>query len=93
LVIKLQTALDSGKLATGLFVDFTKAFDTINHNLLLNKLEVAGIRGNALLWFKSYLKNRTHYVEIGNKKSEGIKIDKGVPQGSILGPLLFFGIY
>ena len=62
---------------------------TINHNLLLSKLEFYGIRGIALDWFKSYLANRKQYVIYNNKTSDNLDITCGVPQGSVLGPLLF----
>ena len=66
-----------------------KAFDTVNHNILLNKLEQYGIRGVALKFFSSFLSNRCQYVSLNNKQSTCKKITCGVPQGSVLGPLLF----
>jgi hypothetical protein len=77
------------KKSSGLFLDITKAFDTVNHNLLLCKLERAGVRGLPLQWFESYLKNRTQVVKIGELKSNIVNIKYGVPQGSVLGPILF----
>jgi hypothetical protein len=71
------------------FVDFQKAFDTVNHKILLGKLEHYGIRGVANNWFASYLANRQQYVSIGGTKSEIKPIMHGVPKGSVLGPLLF----
>ena len=73
----------------GLFLDFSKAFDTVNHRILFTKLEYYGISGTALTWFKSYFSNRMQYVDYDNVQSNKQKISCGVPQGSILGPLLF----
>ena len=75
---------------SALFCDLSKAFDVINHNVLLHKLATYGIRGIALDWFKSYLSNRKQFVRYGSHNSTLTDIVHGVPQGSILGPLLFF---
>ena len=72
-----------------LYLDFSKAFDTINHTILLDKLDHMGIRGVAGKWFTSYLENRLHYVSIGEVKSEKCTAGTGLPQGSNLAPLLF----
>ena len=73
----------------GIFIDLSKAFDTIDHGNLLVKLDRYGIRGNANCLIKSYLSNRVQYTEIHDEKSDPLTIKYGVPQGSVLGPLLF----
>ena len=78
-----------GKHVGDVFVDFSKAFDTINHDLLIAKLEAYGYTNNALLFMLSYLKNRFQRVSINSSFSTWEKIIAGVPQGSILEPLLF----
>ena len=85
----IRNALDNGECAVGIFLDFQKAFDTVDHDMFLDKLFNYGIRGIALEWFKSYLSNRHQVVKYNNYESEPRKILCGVPQGSILGPLLF----
>jgi retron-type reverse transcriptase len=73
----------------GIFLDLSKAFDTVDHNILLYKLFNCGIRGNVYNWFKSYLSKRQQYTLIGDSASQVMPLSVGVPQGSILGPLLF----
>ena len=86
---KIREALDQGKIAIGVFIDLQKAFDTVNHSILLKKLHNYGIRGKMLDWFRSYLSNRQQFVSILGFDSKKMEIKHGVPQGSVLGPLLF----
>ena len=86
---EIRKKLDSGKFSCSVFIDLQKAFDTVDHNILLRKLELYGIRGIANNLFKSYLSNRNQYVYYSNSKSIFRRILIGVPQASVLGPLLF----
>ena len=86
---KISAAIDSKQIVLGLFIDLSKAFDTVNHEILLRKLEFYGIRGLALEWFRSYLSGRLQQVQYNGQTSLPKVIRCGVPQGSILGPLLF----
>ena len=85
----LKKAMDKKLVTCGIFLDFSKAFDTVNHNILLSKLYCYGIRGIPFKWFENYLFNRTQFVKIGNTKSNCETITCGISQGSTLGPLLF----
>lgn len=89
LVTKIKYNIDNKNIVLGIFIDLKKAFDTVSHKLLLKKLENIGITGNALKIFASYLANRSQVVRIENYQSDALPITCGVPQGSILGPLLF----
>ena len=83
------TTLDEGLKTGSIFLDISKAFDVVPHRLLLRKLEYYGIRANALMWFESYLTERTQYVSVRNKNSKTYKNTHGVPQGGTLAPILF----
>ena len=80
---------DNCDTTIGLYLDLQKAFDTVNHSVLLNKLENYGIRGIVLNWFKSYLNNRKQYASLLTYMSDLESVKYGVPHGSVLGPLLF----
>ena len=86
---KLLKNLDDGLSSCAIFLDLAKAFDSVSHDILLQKLEKYGIRGNVLRLFTSYLDARKQFVKIDKNISNLIEIKFGVPQGSILGPLLF----
>ena len=86
---KISSALDDKKVTLGLFIDLSKAFDTVNHEILLDKLEHYGVRGIVLQWFKTYLSCRQQFVQYNSYNFSLLHITCGVPQGSILGPLLF----
>jgi len=85
----ITTAIDRNKYTIGVFIDLKKAFDTIDHQLLISKLYAHGIRGVVLDWLTSYLQQRQQYVELDGHRSECMNIECGLPQGSILGPKLF----
>ena len=89
LLEELTNANEDKKFTVGVFIDRKKAFDTIDHALLLRKLEHYGIRGVAHGWLKSYLKFRQQFVSINDCDSDLLNVKCGVPQGSILGPKLF----
>ena len=89
IVNDITEAMNKHQLTLGVFIDLSKAFDTVDHTILLNKLEKYGVLANEQKWFNSYLTNRFQYVNIGDKSSSLKLVKCGVPQGSILGPLLF----
>ena len=80
---------DNGLITASVFLDFSKAFDTVDHAILLCKLKSVGLDDNSLNWFKSYLSSRQQVTSIDNTLSSSLPVSVGVPQGSILGPLLF----
>ena len=89
IVNKIQSDMDKGHFSCGVFIDLQKAFDTVNHDILLQKLDYCGFRGIISEWFSSYLRQRTPVTIVESQTSDSSSIDCGVPQGSVLGPLLF----
>ena len=87
----ISESFENKKILMGIFLDLSKAFDCINHQILIEKMKFYGIRGSCLDWFKSYLSDRVQYVSIDNVSSEIKTISLGVPQGLVLGP--FFSFY
>ncbi len=86
---EIATNIDSSKVSCLVLLDFSKAFDLINHDLLVSKLRYYGFSERVCLWFSSYLQPRTQVVELEGARSEPVETSLGVPQGSVLGPLLF----
>ena len=89
LVEEITSSIDAKKISIGVFIDLKKAFDTVNHDLLIDKLEYYGISGIAREWLKSYLKDRKQFVQIDECASTLLSVTCAVPQGSILRPKLF----
>ena len=87
---QIHENFEENKHTLGVFIDLSKAFDTVDHKILLSKLEIYGRKGNMFKWFESYLTNRKQYIQIDKEtKTALLDVTYGVPQGSILGPLLF----
>ena len=88
LIDNINNSFEKNHFPLGVFIDLSKAFDTVDHYILITKLKQYGIQGN-IRWFESYLSNRKQYIAYNNKSTSFKDITCGVPQGSILGPLLF----
>ena len=86
---KISEAIDQNKFSIGIFLNLSKAFDTIHHDISFEKLSHYGVRSSALDWFKSYFSNRKQYIFYNETSSKLCGVSDGVPQGSILGRLLF----
>ena len=86
---KIKRAIENNEFTIGIFLDLSNVFDTVNHKILLQKMESYGIRGMPYKWFQNYLTDREQIVKFNNILSRKEKIKCGVPQGSVLGPLLF----
>ena len=86
---KIKQTTDKGNYGFGVLTDLKKAFDTVNHSILLKKLEHYGVRGIPLQWFRSSLSGRKQYASVTGNLSETLEIPCGVPQGSVLGSSLF----
>ena len=89
LISQILDAFNENKYKLGIFIDLSKAFDTIDHNILLEKLDVYGIKGKNLKWFHSYLTNIKQFIKCRDQNTDFEVLRCGVPQGSTLGPLLF----
>ena len=89
IIDRITQELDKGNTPLNIFLDLSKAFDTLDHEIMLYKLKYYEVTGPALQLLRSYLSDRKQYVEFENVKSDSSNIKTGVPQGSILGPLLF----
>ena len=92
IIDRIQKAVENRNYSCGIFLDFSKAFDTVHHGILLKKLEKYGVRGIANDWFTSYLTDRKHFVSLNNISSNFHGINCGIPQGSVLGLFYFYYI-
>ena len=86
---QIRQCMDQGKFTGAVFVDLSKAFVTVDHGCILSKLKYYGVKERELCWFESYLFGRKQYIAYDNTNSEIQSVLCGVPQGSVLGPLLF----
>ena len=86
---KIRSALDKGIFACGVYIDLQTAFDTVNHSILMDKLEYYGIRGVPKMWLEGFLIGKHQFTHIKDKSSCKLPVTHGVPQGSVLEPLLF----
>ena len=93
IIDQISQEMDNNNFSIGIFLDLSKAFDIIDHGLLMKKLEIYGIRSNVLHWISSYLSDRSKCVSIDGVLSNPEKIICGVPQGSVLGRLFFYIVY
>ena len=89
IIDSIYDSFNQNKYTLGVFIDLSKAFDTIYHNILIDKLISYGMKNNSLKWFSNYLSNRKQFIQAGAIKTSSLDIICGVPQGSILEPLLF----
>ena len=89
LIDRITTCMEAGQVPFNIYIDLSKAFDCLNHNILLEKLRYYGLENNSLILIKDYLSNRKQFIESGTIRSDCTDIKAGVPQGSILGPFLF----
>ncbi len=89
LLDRITLGMDNMNTPVNIFLDLSKAFDTLDHHILIKNLEFYGLQGLSVKLMESYLSNRTQYVEIDESNSDMLHLSTGVPQGSILGPLLF----
>ncbi len=85
----IYNALETQQLCAAIFIDLAKAFDTVDHSILLSRLCSIGVSNSTLSWFSNYLFNRSQYVKIDQQLSVPLTINKGVPQGSVLASTLF----
>ena len=89
LIDRILKRMDNKEIPINIYLDLSKTFDTLDHSILIDKIEFYGVKGVALDLFKNYLTNRKQYVEFEDAQSDMLNISTGVPQGSILSPLLF----